>query len=194
MRSHMHNEYAQTSTFFLFRPVLPTYSLFGNISPLSFSGSQRVADVSEIERRTRLWPPALALARPAQRSPPPPHWNGVFAPGASRVAMRCLFHGVPRLPSKTRALCSTLDKVTPGPSARSASSDQVDPEDEWLALVDTNNRRRSLTDRSHQERLRSVQMSLRSTMPAINGTPRGTDCPVRSDPCVSCARRENSFL
>ena len=51
--------------------------------------------------RTRLQD---ALARPAQRSPPPPHWNGVFAPGASRVAMRCLFHGVPRLPSNARAL------------------------------------------------------------------------------------------
>ena len=141
-------------------------------------------------------PPALASATPSPDRPSarlhlhigtgsslPAHREWPCA-ASSTVCLAC---------PATRALCSTLDKVTPGPSTRSASSDQVDPDDEWLALVDTNNRRRSLTDRSHQERLRSVQMSLRSTMPAINGTPRGTDCPVRSDPCVSCARRENSF-
>ena len=45
-----------------------------------------------------------ALDGPVHRSPPPPHRNGVFAPGASRLSMRCLFHGMLHLSSDARAL------------------------------------------------------------------------------------------
>ena len=72
-------------------------------------------------------------------------------------------------------LRSRRSALFPGRSTRSASSNEVDSDDESLALVDTNDRRRSPTDRSHQERVKSVQNSLRSIMPAINGTPTRID-------------------
>ena len=45
-----------------------------------------------------------ALARPVHRPPPPAHRNGVVAPCASRLPMRCLSNRVLRSPSNARAL------------------------------------------------------------------------------------------
>ena len=72
-------------------------------------------------------------------------------------------------------LRSRRSALFPGRSTRSASSNEVDSDDEPLALVDTIDRRRSPTDQSHQKWVKSVQNSLRSIMPAINGTPRRID-------------------
>ena len=89
------------------------------------------------------------LRRPALDIPARQSSRGVPTPGPSRAFMRCA--------SCLLVGSSSFDRAdlhsSAGSSTASASSDEVDSEGESLALMDTIDRRRSPTDRTHQLRL-----------------------------------------